>query len=51
MEKKDLFLFNLCWIIIPTLCVITENYVLNSKVNSVKQIAPLLINIYILPCI
>ena len=47
--KKDLFVFNLRWIIIPTLCAMTENDVFNSKVDSVKQIAPLLINIYILP--
>lgn len=49
--KKDLLVFNLRWITIPTLCAMTENYVFNSKVDSVKQMAPLLINIYFLPCI
>lgn len=50
-KEKDLLVFNLNWITIATLCAMTENSVLNSKVNSVKQIGSLLINTYFLPCI
>lgn len=49
-RKKDRFVFNLSWIIIPTLCAMTENSVLNSKVDSVKQIVAPLMNTCFLPC-